>query len=580
MTHIALYREWRPQRFADMIGQEHVTRTLRNALDLNRINHAYLFCGPRGTGKTSAARILAKAVNCSRQQGGEPCDDCPTCRAISGGQAMDVLEIDAASNRGIDEIRELREKVRFAPVQGSYRVYIIDEVHMLTSEAFNALLKTLEEPPAHVIFILATTEAHKVPATILSRCQRFDFRRISASAVARQLLTVADKLKLEVSEEALGKIVKAAEGSLRDALGLLDQCAALAGDVVQRADVDLVLGTVAEEYLDEMAEALIQGNVAGVLNLVDGIINEGKEVRKLAHDLIDYLRDLLVVGLGDTEGILVGRERERLIGQSQRFGADRLIKVIRCLTSVESDMRWALQPRWLLETALIQIAENKTGEGEDASRLEALARKVEELEGLVGRLGQKTSRGRPAVEAPKRAPAGANPAEKKNGLVETGNTANRESGIRLNAAKGDTGEVPAGEPDKAVGETDLSVIKERWPGLLEAVRKRQVMIHALVREAEPVSWERGVLTLAFKKDCRWHRERMEEEQKKSLVEEVLGQSLGAAVSIRCVMQDEMAPVSAEPLSDKEEKAPEANPLVQGAIEIFGKDVVKISGDVG
>ena len=224
-------------------------------------------------------------------------------------------------------------------MQGSYRVYIIDEVHMLTSEAFNALLKTLEEPPPHVIFILATTEAHKVPATILSRCQRFDFRRISTSAVAQQLLTVANSLKVEVSEEALGKIVKAAEGSLRDALGLLDQCMALAGDVIQRADVDLVLGTVAEEYLDEMAEALIQGNMPGVLNLVDGVINEGKEVRKLAHDLIDYLRDLLVVGLGDTEGILVGRERERLIGQSQRFGPDRLIKVIRFLTSVESEMK-------------------------------------------------------------------------------------------------------------------------------------------------------------------------------------------------------------------------------------------------
>lgn len=574
MAHVALYREWRPQKFSEMIGQEHVCRTLQNALGARRINHAYLFCGPRGTGKTSTARILAKAVNCAEQSGGEPCDRCPTCRAISDGQSLDVLEIDAASNRGIDEIRDLREKVRFAPVQGGYRVYIIDEVHMLTSEAFNALLKTLEEPPPHVIFILATTEAHRVPATILSRCQRFDFRRIPAQAIIRQLEAVAESLGVQVAPEAMGKMVKAAEGSLRDALGLLDQCVALAGDCVEQTDVDLVLGTVAEDYLEEITDSLITGNFSRLLGLIDCILNEGKEVRRLAHDLIDYLRDLLMVSLGDVEGALVGRSAERLLKQSRQLGTDRLISTIRYLTSVESEMRWALQPRWLLEAALIRVAEGGTGGTEEElnSQIKALTQKVAELELIISGLGKKTSR--EAVSEAVLKGRSEPPTE-----IE-GEAARRGEKSR---ARSRPAETRRNEEQPAEG-LDLDFIRARWPSFLEALRKRQVATHALVVEAEPAGFESGVVTLAFRKGCEWHRQRVEEAKRQELVEEVLSQALGARVCICCRMQEEIAlkeapagePAGAEVDAPAAEDRPGGeDSLVEEARAIFGPEKVRV-----
>ncbi|MEM5794931.1 MAG: DNA polymerase III subunit gamma/tau, partial [Bacillota bacterium] len=252
MAYIALYRQWRPQDFEQLVGQEHISTTLKNAITSNRIAHAYLFSGPRGTGKTSTAKIMAKALNCLQGPTIHPCNACDRCKRIIDGSSMDVLEIDAASNRGIDEIRELREKVKFTPVDGRYKVYIIDEVHMLTTEAFNALLKTLEEPPAHAIFILATTEPHKIPATILSRCQRYDFRRIDSEAISGRLLKVLQEMSIEAEPEALGVIARFAEGGLRDALSILDQCIAFSGDRITVEDVRSMLGLAGDEWLEHM----------------------------------------------------------------------------------------------------------------------------------------------------------------------------------------------------------------------------------------------------------------------------------------------------------------------------------------
>lgn len=276
MAYIALYRKWRPQTFKDLVGQEHISRTLANAITSGHIGHAYLFAGPRGTGKTSTAKILAKALNCEHGPTPEPCGQCEQCRKIADGSSMDVFEIDAASNRGIDEIRDLRETVKFAPVDGRYKVYIIDEVHMLTTEAFNALLKTLEEPPAHVVFILATTEAHKVPPTIQSRCQRYDFKRITVEEIESRLRYITAEMKMEAEDEALAMIAIQADGGMRDALSILDQCAALAEGTITAERVRQILGLVGHDWIYKMTKALAARNVQEALQILAELLRDGR----------------------------------------------------------------------------------------------------------------------------------------------------------------------------------------------------------------------------------------------------------------------------------------------------------------
>ncbi|MFZ5597175.1 MAG: DNA polymerase III subunit gamma/tau [Bacillota bacterium] len=348
MSYLALYREWRPRRFAEVVGQDHVVRTLVNAVKGGRVSHAYLFCGPRGTGKTSIAKILSRAVNCSRPVDGEPCGRCEMCLDIEAGTSMDVTEIDAASNRGIDEIRDLREKVKFAPAGGGHRVFIIDEVHMLTNEAFNALLKTLEEPPGHVLFVLATTEPHRVPVTILSRCQRFDFRRIGDDLIAGRLREVAEGAGIEIEAGALELIVRASEGGLRDALSILDQAASYGGSRVRADDIHGILGTVREDLLKHVAAGLMEGRAGEVLELVGDIAGQGKDLRVFLRELNGYMRRMLLERLGSGEN-----------GE----GTDRLSRAIRSLLGTEQEMRWSTQPRILLEVALVSAARHMAGGG-------------------------------------------------------------------------------------------------------------------------------------------------------------------------------------------------------------------------
>ncbi|MBI4301161.1 MAG: DNA polymerase III subunit gamma/tau, partial [Chloroflexi bacterium] len=295
------YRKWRPQTLAEVVGQEPITRTLLNALASGRVAHAYLFFGPRGTGKTSTGRILAKAVNCLTNGQGEPCNTCSLCRAITEGQALDLIEIDAASNRGIDEIRDLREKVNFAPNMARYKVYIIDEVHMLTEPAFNALLKTLEEPPKHVIFVLATTEVHKVPATILSRCQRFDFRRISFPAVVQRLGYICEKEGIEFEPAALEFIAQNASGSLRDAENLLEQLAIYYGSPISLSQVQALLGVTGDARIPELAKHILRKDLTGGLATLHAIGRDGLDLRQLTRELIQYLRKALLLKAGSPE---------------------------------------------------------------------------------------------------------------------------------------------------------------------------------------------------------------------------------------------------------------------------------------
>lgn len=357
MEHIALYRAWRPQSFQDMVGQQHIIQTLQNAIREQRTSHAYLFSGPRGTGKTSAAKILAKAVNCERGPATEPCNECEACRRITSGAVMDVQEIDAASNRGVEEIRDLREKVKYAPTEVRQKVYIIDEVHMLTTEAFNALLKTLEEPPPHVMFILATTEPHRLPATIISRCQRFDFRRVSLEEQTARLALICEQEGMEADHDALQYIARLSDGGMRDALSVLDQISSFTDGRVTYQQVMDMTGGIASEQFAKLAASLLKGDVGHILQMIEGFMHEGKSADKCMENLLYYFRDLLMIKMVPDADKLTDRvlNPESFRDMAESFTKEQLFQMIDTLNRYQSEMKYAVQPQTLFEVALLKL---------------------------------------------------------------------------------------------------------------------------------------------------------------------------------------------------------------------------------
>lgn len=364
MAYTALYRLYRPSDFEDLVGQEHIKQTIKNALQRQKFAHAYLFTGPRGTGKTSTAKLIGKAVNClSPLESGEPCNECANCRAVKEGTMNDIIEIDAASNNGVDEIRNIREQVHFAPSQGKYKVYIIDEVHMLSMGAFNALLKTLEEPPAHIIFILATTEPHKIPLTIISRCQRFDFRRISPSAIVERLKFIVNDQKLQVDDEALHLIASISQGGMRDALSLLDQSISYATDKVTAEDVTTIVGKTSIRFVGNVVELIEKGDISSVIEQVDEIIEQGKEPEYFIEDLIGYYRDILLYKTTQNPTHLntavVDDQFKALANRLQQSTVQNMItELLEC----QSSLKWTKQAKTTIEVTLVKLIDLKGNE--------------------------------------------------------------------------------------------------------------------------------------------------------------------------------------------------------------------------
>lgn len=384
MSYTALYRKFRPDEFEDVKGQDAIVRTLKNQINADRIGHAYLFCGTRGTGKTTVAKIFAKAVNCEHPVDGSPCGECAMCKSIAAGTSMNVIEIDAASNNGVDNIREIREEVTYRPTEGKYKVYIIDEVHMLSIGAFNALLKTLEEPPEYVIFILATTEAHKIPITILSRCQRYDFKRISIETIAARLRELIDKEGWDVEDKAVRYIAKMADGSMRDSLSLLDQCAAFYMNETLTYDHVLeVLGAVDTEVFSRLLRQLLAMDVHQVIETVDELVMQGRDLSQLAADFTWYLRNLLLVKSSDNmEDVLdVSSENLALLKEeAQMIDSDTLIRYIRIFSDLTNQLKYATQKRVLLEVTLIKLCRPAMDQNKDAllDRIRAIEKQLEE----------------------------------------------------------------------------------------------------------------------------------------------------------------------------------------------------------
>jgi DNA polymerase-3 subunit gamma/tau len=516
MAHLTLYRKWRPQTFAKVIGQEHITRTLSNAIKQNLLSHAYLFCGPRGTGKTTVARILAKAINCEKGPDIEPCNKCQTCREITLGTSMEVHEIDAASNRGIDNIRELRENARFLTGTGRTRVYIIDEVHMLTEQASNALLKLLEEPPEHVIFILATTEPHKVISTIQSRCQRFDFRNISLPEIVKSLAKICQQEKIKIEKLALRTIASHANGSLRDALAILEQLVSFCQPkpACQQREISYeetikLLGLTPTELLVEFMEILIARDAEKLFNFINDLVERGYEIKRFNHDLLKYLRHLLVFKQTKSAERLVDMPVEfsqKLSDQAARINLRDFSHFISLFTEVNNEIRHGVDARLSFELAALK-----------ATQIIEAPAQVKVLD-IIDERGSKKELESQAItkkikEPPTKAIASKDTSRESVGKVKSKVEA-REVAI------------------------DFKKIVQIWPIVLQKVKEEKIPTYALLKEGVPASIKGDLMVINFSKKHAFHKERLETNDGLKIVEKVLEKILGVKLKIICELGEE------------------------------------------
>lgn len=509
MEYRSLYRKWRPQTFEDIIGQKHITQTLINAISLNRISHAYIFSGPRGVGKTTTARILAKSLNCEKGSTPHPCNKCERCIRITDGYSMDVIEIDGASNNGVDSIRELRSKVNFAPAEGKYKIYIIDEVHMLSQGAFNALLKTLEEPPSHVIFIFATTDPHKIPSTILSRCQWFNFRRISLADIITKLKMIAKDEGLNINDKTLNMIARSSTGSMRDAESTLDQIIAYCGKDITSQSVSEVLGIIEEEVFFEFIEAIIKDDTLKGIEIINRTSDLGGDSSQFIKNLMEYVHNLSLAKVCQKEilnlqGIFI-EDRERLLKQSKIIKLEKLFNIVDYLAEAERKMRYIRHPWILLEMLVIKFtaAENyslkEVEEEKDEYFLDFSTKKD------VSISGRKNAGTREELPPEKKI-------QDKIKSKEGSSIKAKKSSINLE-------------------------LTQAWPTILDRIKKTKMAVYSFITANNLITIENDKLIIGFNKEYTFHKESLEKQNNKMLLQELIKEETGRILAIECIIND-------------------------------------------
>lgn len=579
MSYQALYRVWRPQRFMDLVGQEMVTKTLKNAIITHQTSHAYLFTGPRGTGKTSAAKIFAKAINCRFSKEGEPCNECETCKAITEGRLNDVIEIDAASNNGVEEIRDIRDKVKYAPTEANYKVYIIDEVHMLSTGAFNALLKTLEEPPANVVFILATTEPHKIPATIISRTQRFDFKRITAESILQRMIYILDQKNVDYDDKALKVIAKAAEGGMRDALSLLDQVISFGDNNVTLDNALLVTGSVTQESLFNYLKFVLSKDTTNALKEIQQIVEQGKDANRLIEDLINYCRDLLLYQqapemVSDGELGLLDDKFKKL---SQQINVTQIYQIIDELNKQQENMRFSSHQSIYLEVLTVKLTQLSTNSeadrvsNVDLSQIELLKQKIENLQRKVDSLSSNTIQ------------------------IEKNNEPRKQ--VRKNTTKGQKNvKINLSQVYSVLNNAtrqSLNELKQVWPDLMNMLSVTQ---RAIMHVSEPVAASENGVVVGFEYAFLCQKA-LEDQELIDTLENGLDRLIGKVPSLVLIPVENWPEIRSNYLKQRkngavviaddtneqsqdndDQSTPTQPTIIQKAEELFGTDIVEIKND--
>ena len=547
MSYIVLARKWRPQSFDQIVGQEHITTTLKNAIKQDRVAHAYLFCGPRGIGKTTTARILAKALNCEKGPTPSPCNKCASCKEITDSKSMDIIEIDGASNRGINEIRNIKENIKFSPQSGQFKIYIIDEVHMLTTEAFNALLKTLEEPPAHVKFIFATTAAYKVIPTILSRCQRFNFRRLSSDDIAKKLKDIAKKEKISIDEVALLNIVRQSAGSMRDAESLMDQLATYCKNKITAEETNNILGLVEQDRLYQFAQYIIDKDTSSAIKFISKIMDEGTDPNQFLISLVEYFRNAMLVKEGKALIPLLELtkdEVDRIVVQIKSLTREDILYILYSMMNASNSMRQSSIPKVSLELLAVKLSskESIVSLGEIMSRLNSLEK-----------VSSEPVKARPVIEKPKSA---------------------GDNDVHVVAQE--MNPIPTDE-----SRPELYRVREALQLVIRQIRQEKIYIASCLEEGMLVDFKGNIITLGFPKKNTFHKESLEKQQNKDIIENSFSKALGSKVAVEFIITEDGTQPADNTKSEKPNQ-PNQNPLkkalsdpiIKSALDIFDGNIMK------